>query len=130
VEIIIIGTEPPCPRCRETYERVKRADIDVGTQASIRKIVYSSHEAQRLGRVGTAHEIAEWSDMEVDWNEVRKLATGNWTPELDVFLNPLKDRAVQSGWIMTPVVVIDGSVVHFGNVPETDEIRSWLVTRA
>jgi hypothetical protein len=30
----------------------------------VRKIVYSSDEAQRLGRVGTGHEIADWAGIE------------------------------------------------------------------
>ena len=129
MEIIIIGTDPPCPRCRETHERVKAVAKEIAAQPFIRKIVYSSEEAQHFGKVGTAHEVAEWSGAHVDWDRIRKLANGDWTLELDIFLNPLKELAAQSGWIMTPVVVIDGTVVHFGNVPELDEIRSWLGTR-
>lgn len=130
MEIIIIGTEPPCPRCRETYERVKTVAKEISSPASMRKIVYSSAESQRFGKVGTAHEVAESSGVQVDWERIRELAGGDWTPELDVLLMPLKEMAVQSGWIMTPVVVIDGTVVHFGNVPETEDIISWLLISA
>ena len=126
MEIIIIGTEPPCPRCRETYERVKKAAEGIEPKPGIRKIVYSSDEAQRVGRIGTGHEIAEWAGIEIDWGEVRKLVSGEWTQALDDFLRPLADKAKMKGWIMTPVVVIDGIVVHFGHVPEIDKIRSWL----
>jgi hypothetical protein len=126
MEIIIIGTEPPCPRCRETYERVKKAAEGIEPKPGIRKIVYSSDEAQRVGRIGTGHEIAEWAGIEIDWEEVRTLASGEWTQALDDFLRPLADEAKRKGWIMTPVVVIDGIVVHFGYVPEMDKIRSWF----
>jgi len=130
MEIIIIGTEPPCPRCRETYERVKTVAKEIASQPSIRKIVYSSEEAQHFGKVETAHEVAEWAGFEIDWEEVRKLASGEWTKALDDFLMPLAEEAKRQGWIMTPVVVIDGIVVHFGHVPEMDKIRSWFSVRA
>lgn len=126
MEIIAIGTEPPCPRCRESYARVKEAAKEITPQSTVRKIVYTSAEAQKFGRVGSGHEIAEWGGITVDWDEVRRLAAGEWTPELDRLLMPLKEVAVREGWIMTPVVVIDGEVVHFGNVPSKDEVRSWL----
>jgi hypothetical protein len=126
MEIIVIGTDPPCPRCRETYERVKGAAMGITPQPKVRKIVYSSEEAQKLGRVGSGHEIAEWAGITVDWDEVRRVAVGEWTPELDHLLMPLKEVAVKVGWIMTPVVVMDGKVVHFGNVPTREQIRSWL----
>jgi hypothetical protein len=130
MKIIIIGTEPPCPRCRETYERVKKVAEGIEPKPVIRKIVYSSDEAQRFGRVGTGHEVAEWAGLEIDWNEVRKHASGEYNKALDDFLMPLTEEAKRQGWIMTPVVVIDGVVVHFGNVPALAEISSWLVTRA
>lgn len=130
MEIIIIGTEPPCPRCRETYERVKTVAKEISSPASIRKIVYSCAEAQRFGKVGTGHEIVEWAGLKVDWEEVRKLASGEWTQALDDLLMPLADEAKRQGWIMTPVVVIDGIVVHFGHVPEMDNVRTWLSVSA
>ena len=80
MEIIIIGTEPPCPRCRETYERVKTVAKEIASQPAMRKIVYSSEEAQHFGKVGTAHEVAESSGVQVDWERVRELAGGDWTP--------------------------------------------------
>ena len=129
MEIIIIGTEPPCPRCRETYARVKTVAQEVTSQPLIRKIVYSSEEAQCFGKVGTGHEVAEWAGLEINCDEVRRLASGEWTQALDNFLMPLTEEAKKKGWIMTPVVVIDSTVVHFGNVPEFDEIRSWLPAR-
>jgi len=128
MEIIIIGTEPPCPRCKETYERVKKVVKEkVSPLPVVRKIGYLSTEAQQLGKVGSAHEIAEWSGIPIDWDKVKELASGGWTPELDQLLMPLKEVAVKNGWIMTPAVVIDGKVVHFGSVPGMDELERMLV---
>jgi len=129
MEIIIIGTDPPCPRCREMYERVKTVAKELASQPSIRKIVYSSQEAQHFGKMGTGHDVAEWSGVQVDWDRIQELAGGDWTPELDQLLMPLKAIAMKEGWIVTPVVVIDGQVVHFGNVPGMDDLRLLLIVK-
>ena len=126
MEIVVIGTDPPCPRCKETYERAKSVCQEIGRGISIRKIVYTSEEAQRLGKVGTGHDVAEWAGIKMAWDEVRELASGEWTPELDDLLMPLKEKAEQENWIMTPVVVIDGKIVHFGSVPSIEALRSRI----
>ncbi|MBN2467772.1 MAG: thioredoxin family protein [Deltaproteobacteria bacterium] len=129
MEIIIIGTDPPCPRCRETHERIRKTVKKIDQTISIRKIIYSSEEGQSFGKLGTAHELAQWGGIDMDWDRIRELASGEWTQELDRLLMPLKERAEKENWIMTPVVVIDGKVQHFGSVPEMDELRSWLIER-
>ena len=129
MEVIIIGTDPPCPRCRETYERARKAVQEIDSTICIRKIVYSSEEAQRFGKVGTAHEVAQWAGIKIDWSKVQERASGEWTQELDDLLMPLKEKAEQENWIMTPVVIVDSEIVHFGQVPEVNEIRSWIIER-
>lgn len=129
MEIIIVGADPPCPRCWETYDRVMKTVKKIDPTISIKKIVYSSEEAQNFGRLGTAHDVAQWAGIGMDWDRIRELASGEWTQELDRLLMPLKERAEKENWIMTPVVVIDGKVQHFGCVPEMDELRSWLIER-
>ncbi len=129
MEVIIIGTDPPCPRCKETYERARKLVQEIDCMISVKKIVYSSEEAQNFGKVGTAHEVAQWAGINIDWDRVHELAEGEWTQELDDLLMPLKEKAEQESWLMTPVVVINGEVVHFGQVPEVNEIRSWITER-
>ena len=126
MEIIVIGTDPPCPRCRETLQRFKEAAKEQPGDVSIRKIAYTSEEAQRFGKVGTAHEIAEWAGVSVDWDAVKKLAAGDWKPELDELLMPLKRKAEQGNWIMTPVVIIENTVMHRGCVPELETLRNII----
>jgi len=129
MEIIIIGTDPPCPRCKEIYERAKIVCQGIAREISLRKIVYTSEEAQVLGRLGTAHEIAQWAGVTMDWKRIHGLAGREWTQELDDFLMPLKERADRERWIMTPVIVIDGEIVHSGYVPCFDEIKRMIETR-
>jgi hypothetical protein len=126
MEIIIIGTDPPCPRCQETYERVKRMIKNISPEPFLRKVVSSSEEARLFNKIGTAHDIAQWSGIQIDWAMVRELASGEWTPELDQLLMPLTQKAKGEDWIMTPVVVIDGEVAYSGRVPEIDELLMIL----
>jgi hypothetical protein len=53
----------------------------------------------------------------------------NGSRALDGILISLADEAKKEGWIMTPVVVIDGRVVHFGYVSTPEIIRSWLLSK-
>ena len=132
MEILLIVPDSSCPRCDETYARIKKAAKDMEPQPTIRKILYSSEEARQFGKVGAAHEIAEWSGLEIDWKKVRmvrELAAEQWTPELDQLLMPLKEKAEQERWLLTPVILIDRKVVHFGSVPKIDDLKSWLVEK-
>ena len=123
MEITIIGTEPPCPRCQETYTRVRQVTQELDSTISVKKIVYSSPEAQSYGKVGSAHEIAGWAKVNVDWDKIREVASRGWTQELDDLLMPLKEKSEQAGWLMTPVVAVGNQVVHCGCVPELNDLR-------
>jgi hypothetical protein len=112
MEIIIIGTEPPCPRCQETYTRVKQVIQEMNLTISIKKIAYSSQEAQNYGKVGSAHEIATWAEVNVDWDKIREVASRGWTRELDELLMPLKEKSEEAGWLMTPVVLINNTLIE------------------
>ena len=49
------------------------------------------------------------------------------TRELDDLFMPLKEKSEQSRWLMTPVVVINNGVFHFGCVPELNDLRKILI---
>jgi hypothetical protein len=127
MEVTIIGTEPPCPRCQETYTRVRQVIQEMDPTISIKKIAYSFQEAQSYGKVGSAHEIADWAKINVDWDKVREVASKGWTQELDDLLMPLKEKSEQAGWLMTPVVVINDKVVYCGCVPELNVLRKIII---
>ncbi len=127
MKITIIGVEPPCPRCRRLYDLTVEALRELGIHADLKKIVFNSDEAQRLGRTGTAHDIAQWADIEIDWDIVQRLAGTGWSKDLDTILMPCKKRADAEGWLMTPVLRIDEQVVCMGYVPDKDYIKENII---
>jgi hypothetical protein len=126
MNITIIGVVPPCPRCKLIYDLTAEAVNELGAQAEIMKIAYDSDEAKRFGRVGTAHDIAEWAQVTIDWSKVREIAAEGWSPELDNLLMPCKKRAEAEGWLMTPVLLLDDSVIVMGYVPDKEYIKTAI----
>ena len=124
--VIVIGVEPPCPRCERLYMLAKDIVKEIKAEAEVKKIPFDSDEARRLGRVGTAHDITEWADMQMDWCGLRGIVTDGWSQELDDFLMPCKIKADEQGWLMTPVLVVNNEVICSGYVPEKEFIRSAL----
>jgi hypothetical protein len=116
--IKIIGVEPACPRCDRMNTLAREAVEELGAEAELNKISFDSEEASVYGRVGTAHDIAEWTGLEIGWGKVRDMVSDGWSPELDDFLMPCKVKADERGWLMTPVLVINDKVICSGYVPE------------
>jgi hypothetical protein len=143
IAIMVIGTEPPCPRCDLLSLLVTEV---AGESASItlRHCSYDSPDATALAlklgcKVGTAKHVAQAAAIQADWDAVygeinRKQAQANmscrpadtWTPELDRLLEPCQKAAESAGYLMTPVLVINGEVKHQGSVPTKRQIADWL----
>lgn len=145
--IIIIGTEPPCPRCdyltRMVQDIVEEHQIDV----PVRHISYTSNEAQQIASEhglspGTAKDVAQKTAVSVDWNSVHSIIeepsqgsyqasccgaiAQKWSPELDEALRPCQERAEEAGIMMTPVLVINGKSIHQGSVPDRSQVIKWI----
>jgi hypothetical protein len=126
MDIIIIGVEPPCPRCRLLHEITRDVLRKLGLKANVEKIDYTCDEAHTFGRVGSAHDIAQWAGIDVDWDAVSRIASVGWSPALDDMLMPCKQKADAEGWLMTPVLVIDGKIASMGYVPARKYIRDII----
>ncbi len=126
MNITIIGVEPPCPRCRLLHEITLDALRELGVQADVEKIACTSDEAKTFGRTGSAHDIAQWAGIEVDWAVVNRLASVGWSQALDDMLMPCKQKADAEGWLMTPVLVIDGKIASMGYVPVREYIKDFI----
>jgi ethanolamine ammonia-lyase small subunit len=46
--------------------------------------------------------------------------------ELEKVLAPVKEKAKELGYLMTPVLVIDGQVKSMDYVPSKEEIKAWI----
>lgn len=141
--VLVIGTEPPCPRCDLLGLLVEEAsppDVSI----NLRHCAYDSPKAQELGqrlgcRIGTAKHVAKEANIAMDWNAVHSLIAerksvlppdrrpaDTWSPELDHALEPCQRVAESVGYLMTPVLVINGKIVHHGSVPSKKLIKAWL----
>ena len=143
IDVMVIGTEPPCPRCDLLSLRVAEAAAH-SSDMRLRHCSFDSSEATELGqrlsrKVGTARQVARDAGIQMDWDGVYGLITrqkaqakpdcrpaDSWTPELDRMLEPCQKAAESVGYLMTPVLVINGDVKHHGSVPSRQQIAEWL----
>ena len=126
MNITVIGVVPPCPRCQLIYDLALEAAHELGIEAEMKKISYDSDEAKRYGRVGTAHDVAGWADMEMDWSKIRNIISEGWSRELDDVMMPCAKKAEEKGWLMTPVLLFDDKVAFMGFVPAKGDIKAAM----
>lgn len=124
--ITVIGVVPPCPRCQRMYELAHEVADELGIPVEMKKLAYDMNEAQQYGKVGTAHDVAEWADITVDWSKLRDIITEGWSRELDEIMMPCARKAEENGWLMTPVLILDGNLAFMGYVPEKDDIKAAM----
>jgi len=90
-------------------------------------------------KTGTAKQVAHAAGIPVDWDAVyeeigrQKERAGTdarpaqyWSPRLDDLLNPCREQAAKSGYFMTPILIVDNRVCHFGNVISPEEIAACI----
>jgi hypothetical protein len=123
MKITVIGVDPPCPRCKHMYDLAAQAAEELGVDVDMEKFPFDSDEVQKYGKVGTAHHIAEWAGVEMDWSKIREIISEDWSQELDDFLMPCTRKAEEQGWLMTPVLLVDDKVAFNGYVPKKEHIK-------
>jgi Thioredoxin domain len=146
IDVLVIGTDPPCPRCDLLTLRVHEAAEALERPIAIRHCFFYSDEAAALGqaanrRVGTPKHVSAEADITVDWDHVDELigerrrvvgaearAAQTWTPAVDALLDPCREAAEALGFFMTPILVVNGAVKHHGSVSTVEQIREWLVS--
>lgn len=148
-QIVIIGTIPPCPRCKLLTEIVKTKSL--GLDVDVKHISYTSEEAaelaEKVGLVpGTAKDVARLISKEINLDKMPRAAevsildfVEHLEPELkkyenlflevnilDDWLRPFENQAKNVGILMTPVLIISGEVKYNGSVPKLELIDKWL----
>jgi len=145
-QIIVIGTDPACPRCQLLKNIIKSKLDEIELDAEFIPLVYNSQAATEIARSnglvpGTAKAVAEALGVVVDAEAFTRLEKNfkpnsespyfpyndcRWSEEMDELLKPLENRASEAGIMMTPVLVIDGAIKHQGSVPKMSDIAGWL----
>jgi hypothetical protein len=146
-QIVIIGVEPPCPRCKLLGNIIDAKVEELQIKAEVIHLAYTSDEARKLavgfGLVpGTAKDVSVKIQIPIDSEKVSRARNSttihpdydfrpynncNWTFELDEALRHFETRAKEVGIMMTPVLIINGKLKHQGRVPSLDKINEWLL---
>ena len=131
VEVIVIGTDPPCLRCHMLVQRIQETAEENRVPVNIRKLSFQTAEAQALARtlekeLGSAKDVARRGAVEVDWGRVASLMKQPWSPALDEELRPCRELADEVRMLMTPILIVNDRLRHHGGVPDTERILAWL----
>ena len=142
MEIIVIGTEPPCIRCHTTFKRAKEVSEQFPEEIEVRKVAIHSEEAEKYGKVEAGHGIEVAGKVKPDLESMGKLLReldeltadeeknesliDTKLKELEKVLQPVKEKAKELGYLMTPVLVINGQVKSMDYVPSKEEIQAWI----
>ena len=150
-QIIVIGTVPPCPRCRLLTEIVTSKVKELGLNAEARHLSFQSEEASQLaGKAGltpgTAKDVSRILGRDINIENMPKAANEaeldfvqnlqldlklleslfREVNILDHWLRPFENAARDTGILMTPVLIIDDTIKHSGSVPAMASIDEWL----
>ena len=108
----------------------------------VKKVAIHSDEAARYGKVDSGHGISEAAQIQPDMaqmmpliaeldrlmvDEVKNegLIDAN-LKKLEEVLKPIKEKARELEYLMTPVLVINDQVKSMDYVPGKEEIRAWI----
>ena len=142
MEIVIIGTEPPCIRCHTTFKRAKEVAQQFQGKIDVKKVAIHTKEAEKYGKVEAGHGIEVAGNVKPDFEKMIKLMReldelkadeeknesliDARLKELEKVLAPVKEKAKELGFLMTPVLVINGRVKSMDYVPSKEEIKAWI----
>jgi len=142
MEIVVIGTEPPCIRCQTTFKRAKEVAQQFPGKIDVKKAAIHTKEAEKYGKVEGGHVIGEVGKVKPDFEKMIKLLReldelkadeeknerliDAKLKDLEKVLAPVKEKAKELGYLMTPVLVVNGRVKSMDYVPSKEEIRAWI----
>src|SRR4030042_614628 len=142
MEIVVIGTEPPCIRCHTTFKRAEEVARSFTGKIVVKKAAIHTKEAEKYGKVEGGHIIGEVGKVKPDFEMMKKLLgeldilkadeaknerlIDSKLKELEKVLEPVKKKAKELGYLMTPVLVVNGQGKSMDYVPSKEEIRGWI----
>ena len=146
LEILVIGTEPPCPRCDLLglwVDEIITAE-GLAQKVIVKYLAFNDPEAKILAaeknkKVGTAKHVAHKAKIYLDksavdaWFKNRKAEVPHfsrpadlWNEELDRILSECQQAAGTVSYLMTPVLVLNREVKHHGSVPARADVVNWI----
>jgi len=142
MEITVIGIEPPCIRCHTALKRAYEVAQEFNEKVEVKKVAIHTPEAEKYGRVEAGHGIEAAGNVKPDREKLLKLLQeleelkkdeankenliDLRLKDLEEVLSPVKEKARQLGFLMTPVLVVNGQVKSADYVPSKEEIRAWI----
>ena len=142
MEIVVIGTEPPCIRCHTTFKRAREVAQQFSEDIDVKKAAIHTEEARKYGKVEAGHGIGEAGNIKPDVERMGKLLReldelkanedeneeliDSRLKDLETVLSPVKEKAKELGFLMTPVLIVNGQVKSMDYVPSKEEIRAWI----
>jgi hypothetical protein len=139
IDILVIGTDPPCPRCGLLLEMMDELVQILGLEdrSRVRHIAWDSPLGQGLCNdggefhdIGTAHQVAKDLNIEADWKHIQQHASDNDVPMLDESLRLVEAAAKNNAWLMTPILIVNGKVYWHGSMPNMERVKSQLKREA
>ena len=141
MEVKVIGPQPPCIRCKTALKRARQA---AGKFVGVKVTSLETHteEAKKYGNTEGGHTIsqkekvrenhkriealrAEIDELEID-EEANREKIRELVAEIEKELTPVKTKARETGYLMTPVVVVNDKVKLAGEIPEVEQIETWI----
>mmetsp|Transcript_13902 Transcript_13902/g.35489 ORF Transcript_13902/g.35489 Transcript_13902/m.35489 type:complete len:399 (+) Transcript_13902:62-1258(+) len=138
VDVVVVGTAPPCPRCGQLAAMV----IEVASELNLQSEHFKCHhvawdtpaavclvgEGSGYAHIGTAHQVADTLNLnsDTDWPAVAAAEASNNVAALDCLLSHIEKAAKETAWLMTPVLIVNGRVVWYGSVPERGVVLAAL----
>lgn len=142
MEVLVIGPEPPCIRCNTLHKLAKEAGEEFQGKVEVRRVSAHSEEAGKYGKIEGGHHIADIHNVahnhekiESLMKEIDELKKDEQKNEglikekfraIDQELKPVKEKASEEGYLMTPVLVVNGKIKSMDYVPEKENIREWI----
>ncbi|MEM2922770.1 MAG: hypothetical protein QXF26_10710 [Candidatus Bathyarchaeia archaeon] len=142
VEVIVIGPEHPCIRCITTQRYAEEVAKEFPGKVTVRKILTTSQEAKRYGQAEGGYEISVKENVAHDEEGIKRLLEEievlrkeeqkNWPlieekmQQIQEKLKPIERKAQEKGYLMTPVLVVNGRVKSWGYVPTREKVKEWI----
>ena len=108
----------------------------------VKKVAIHTKEAEKYGKAEGGHTIGEVGQVKPDFENMKRLLgelealktdeakneriIDARLKDLEKVLEPVKKKAKELGYLMTPVLVVNGKVKSMDYVPSKEEIKAWI----